>query len=674
MGGLKFGKRIAAAATAFRKFEEYDEKKWNEWQRGLPTAAGTRINETSSLTISALFAAVNFLASTFASLPVSVYRRLPDGSKIQDYEHPLYDRLHNKPNDSDLTSWQWRYTSIYHKYLWGNWHTYHDTRSYRDQELIPLLPDRTWVDPQNDQQYITHLKNGQKIPRRVYLPRSRVLHIPHISLDGIHGKGIIHYARESLGLAKGQEQFAATFFGNGIHPGGFVEVEGSMEEETRKGLQKDFNEKYGGLGKTWKFIFLSGGAKAKEAEVDPQKAQALESRQFSVVEIARWMNLPPHILRDLVRATFSNIEEQSLELVIYSLLPVASQVEQAMNVKLFDEEERRTHYVKFELKGLLRGDLKARTEFYNAMLDRGVFNADMVLELEDMNPQPDGLGKVYVMPLNMVNKEMVVSPQPLTIENKDSAMVKRATVQVVQRRSAALRRRLTIAYKPKFEEFAAKLVKKEVEAVRTAVEQMLSRHGISEFNSWLQGFYRDFGIEVDALIAPLVTSYATAILPVAQEEISNESEISPQYADFQREYREYFAKRHIISSREQLEAVIRNAQKEAADERDALEQRLNEWEEKRAAKIVMRETVRSESAFTRSAFALCGIMKIRSVAYGESCPYCQALDGKVIGIDEYFLSKGDFLPEGAERPLTVSNNCSHPPYHDGCDCGIEAAI
>jgi len=667
-------KRIAAAFKAFRAHEEYDEKKWNDWNRGPMTAAGTRVNEVSSLTISALFAALNFLASTFATLPKSVFRRLPDGSKVRAYDHPLYDRLHNKPNDSELTSWQWTYTSIMHKYLWGNWYTYHDVQSYQNQELIPLLPDRTWLDPENEGRYITHLKNGQKIPQRIYLPRSQVLHIPHISLDGVQGRGIIHYARESLGLTKAQDNFAATFFGNGIHPGGFVEVSGVMDNETRQGLQKDFNDKYGGLGKNWKFVFITGDSKVKEAEVDAQKAQALESRQFSVVEIARWTNLPPHILRELARATFSNIEQQSLELVVYSILPLTTQIEQAMNIMLFDEDERRTHYVKFELKGLLRGDLKARTEFYNAMLDRGVFNADMVLDLEDMNPQPKGLGKLYMLPLNMVNKEMVISPQPLTIENKDSSVVKRANVQIVQTRSAALRRRLTIAYKPKFQEFAGKLVKKETNAVRAAVEETLSQHGISEFNAWLEGFYRDFGKEVDALVAPLVTSYATAILPIAQEEINNDSDIAPQYMDFQREYREYFAKRHIISSREQLEAVIRDAQKEGTDEREALEQRLTEWEEKRPGKIVMRETIRSESAFTRSVFALCGIMKIRSIASGDSCPYCQALDGKVIGIDEYFLPKGDFQPDGAEKPLTVSNNYSHPPYHDGCQCQIEASV
>lgn len=666
MGRVTLLKRIFSALKAFRSDSGFDDK-WYETYPGIRTMAGTRINETSALTISGLFAALNFLASTMATLPKVILRRLPGGGREHAFDHPLYDRLHNKVNDWGLSSWQWTYTSIMHKYLWGNWYDYLDRKTYQNQQLIPLLPERMVKYDEEKELYIYRLKNGQSIS----FPKSQVLHIPHISEDGINGKGIIHYARESLGLAKAQDEFAATFFGSGIHPGGFVEIEKTMDEDIRQGLQTDFNEKYGGLGKNWKFIFVTGGAKVTESEIDAQKAQALESREFSVVEIARWMNLPPHILRDLVRATFSNIEEQSLELVVYSLLPLATQIEQTMNIALFDDTERRTHYVKFELKGLKRGDLKARTEFYKAMIDRGIFNADMILELEDMNPQPAGLGQVYVMPLNMVNKEMIVSPQPLTIESKSGFLAAKRAVQI---RSAALRRRLTIAYKPKFEQFAKKLVKKETSTIRKTMKEMLGEHGIADFSIWLDDFYRDFPKEIDKIAAPTISSYATAILPIAQEEAGSEAEIGLEYGDFQHKYQETFAQRHVISSHEQLKSVIREAQAAGALEIEALEQRLDEWEERRPGKIVMRESVQTENAFTRSAFALCGIMKIMSVSYGKSCPYCNDLDGKVIGIEENFLSPGDFQPEGAERPLTVTNDHKHPPYHGGCDCGITIGV
>jgi HK97 family phage portal protein len=669
MGGLI--RRISNAIKAFRSFEDYDEKKWQDWVRGPLTKAGTRVNEVSSLNISAVYAAVNFIASTIASLPKVIFRRIPSGGRVKAYEHPLYDRLHNKPNGSNMTAWQWIYTQLIHKYLWGNWYTYLDFKSHQNRGLIPLLPDRTYQDPTDDSVYITHKKDGTQLR----FPDSQILHIPHFSLDGVKGKGVVHYARESLGITKALDEYAGHFFGNGTHQGGFVEIQGVMDDETRKGLQADFNEKYRGLGEAWKVIFLTGDAKFKPNEIDLARSQALESRQFSVLEVSRWLNLPPHVLRELTHATFSNIEEQALELVIYSLMPITTQIEQAMNIAFFDDEEREKHYVKFELKGLLRGDLKARTEFYNAMLDRGVFNADMVLDLEDMNPQPDGLGQLYILPLNMVNKKLVVSPQPLTIEAPRGAPeTKRQTVQIVERRSGALRRKITIAYKKQFDSYGEKIIAEEVNAVRKAAKETLGARNMVDFLAWLDEFYPEFSKTIDTLAAPLLTSYSDAILPVALEEIASEANISAQYQAFQREYREYFVDRHVKSSTGQLKSIVSNAQENDEDIAEVVEQRLTEWEEKRGAKITMRESIRAESAFTRAAFAGAGISKIRSVSYGKSCPYCLALDGKIIGIDEYFLTKGEFQPDGADEPLIVTGNCSHPPYHDGCDCGIDAGI
>lgn len=673
MGRVSLTKRITNAWHALRGDPGFDDR-WYEIFPGSMTKAGTRINEESSLTISTLFAAVNFLASTMATLPTVVLRRLPNGGREHALNHPLYDRLHNKVNDEGLNSWQWKFTSIMHKYLWGNWYTWHWVRTYQNQQLYPLLPQRMVKYDEKDKGYIYRLKSGQP----VFIPRGQLLHIPHISTDGVMGKGIVHYARESLGLAKAQEEFAATFFGQGIHPGGFVEVAGTMGEETRVGVQKDFNEKYGGLGRDWRFIFLTGDAKVKEASVDAQKAQALESRQFSVVEVARWMNLPPHILRDLVRATFSNIEQQSLELVIYSLLPVATQIEQAMNIRLFDDIERRTHYVKFELKGLLRGDLDARTKFYTAMLDRGVFNADTVLELEDMNPQPNGLGQVYVLPLNMVNKQYVVGGggPSLTIE-EDSGPPAASRTQALltyRQRSVAERRLLTKAWKPVFERAAGQLVKKEVAAIRAAAEEMLKERSASDFHLWLDEFYQEFSNQVKKTIGGTVHKYATDLLPIALKEIGSEADVSIEYIEFRRRYLDDLAQRHVTTSRQALLAVLREAEAEGLDLAEALEERLQAWEDKRPAKITMHETVRAEGAFARAAFASAGVIYLRWLAFGDSCPYCTALDGTVVGIDQTFVAEGDYQPEGAEEPLKISGTRRHPPLHGGCDCSIEASI
>jgi len=665
---MKIGQRIKMAMRIFSK------RSATSWEDILvraisaKTVAGTTVTETSSLTISSLFAALNFLAGTLASLPRAIYRRLPDEGREPAVNHPLYDRLRNKPNESKLTAWQWIYTSIMHKYLWGNWYTFLEKKNYQNQALFPLLPDRTWIDKDRPDRYITHYGNGQQ----TYIPSENMLHIPHISMDGITGKGIIHYARESLGIAKAQDEFAASFFGKGTKAGGFIEHEQKMDETVRKGLQADFNDKYGALGESWKAIFLSGGAKFTPNAIDAVKAQALESRQFSIVEVARWTNLPPHILRELSRATFSNIEHQGIELVIYSLLPITTQIEAAMNVSLLDAAERKTHYIKFDLKGLLRGDITARTEFYTAMLDRGVFNADMVLALEDMNPQPNGLGKIYMLPLNMINKERVITEQPPAIGTEGAEEFKKRSAQIVQKRTMALRRKITIAYKPQFEAYGKRIITAEVKAIRKAIKKMLGEKDATELQVWMEGFYPTFAEKVDVASAPLLTSYADAISPIALEEIGSEVDVGIQYDRFKSQYRESFVKRHVDGSQGQLKAVIRDAEEQHLDVAEALEERLAGWEETSPGKIAERESLRAENAFTRSVFALAGITHLVSMSYDKSCPYCEELNGKVVGIEQPFLSAGSFQPDGADGPLNITSNHFHPPYHDGCDCGIMA--
>lgn len=671
MGRVRLLKRISTAWHALRGDDPGYADRWYEWSQGSGTKAGVDITERGSLTISTLFAALNFLASTIATLPRVIMRRLPGGGREPAPEHPLYDRLHNQPNDEGLTAWQWIYTSIMHKYLWGNWYSWMFSRSYQNQAIYPLLPERMEGYDKAERRFVYRLESGQK----ARLPRAEVLHIPHISMDGITGKGVVHYARESLGLAKAQEEFAERFFGQGPKPGGFVQYPENVKpsEETRKGLQEDFNKKYAGLGETWKAIFLTGGAEWKPNELDAAKAQALESRQFSTLEIARWTNLPPHILRDLSRATFSNIEQQSLELVIYSLLPIVTQIEQAMNPWLFDVEERKKFYVKLELKGLLRGDLAARTNFYIAMLDRGVFSADQVLELEDMNPQPAGLGKVYVLPYNMASKERVLrGEEPATGldigEEEEEPQEEEGEDERARKRSTQ-RRLLTKAWKPSFGRALQQLMKREIKAIRGAVKD----RGPADFGLWLEEFYRDFPVEAQKTIGRSVGAYSEDLLPVALAEIGSKADVDIPYDAFRQRYLSDLVQRYTEASQRSLSAVLKRVSESGADLTEAIEGQLREWEGKRAARVILYETVRAEGAFSRAAFEAAGVRRLRWKSRDKGNPYCDSLDGKVVGIDEAFVGAGDYQPEGADAPLKISGPRRHPPLRSGCECSIEAS-
>lgn len=655
---MSLSTRIRRALHAFRAYEPVSEE---EIAAGLGTAAtrvGINMTPSTAMTIPALFAALNIYAQTFASLPKVIRRRLRNGGSELAREHPLYERLHTKPNNTGMSAWDMVYAQVLHKFLWGNWYTYIQGAKWSDRELIPLSPVDTQLDPISKTVYHTVI-DGKPVRD---IPAWKMLHIPHITMDGQTGRGVVHYARESLGLSLALDHFAQYYFARATHTGGIVEVTGQMAPGDRERTQADFNQKYSGLGRAWNTIFLTN-AKFTKVDTEPEKTQLLQSRQFSVTEACRWTNLPPHILRDLTRATFANIEQQSTELVVYSFMPQAAQIENAMNIAFFDEEERKELFVKFELKGLLRGDLAARTAFYKDMLDRGVFNSDDVLNLEDMNPQPDNLGRIYLVPLNMVDKR-ALGDDSLELPAPRRRGAERA-VPALERRSADLRRKVTKSFERSFGRYASQVIGEEVASLRRIAQDSKA----DELQDAIAAFYRDFRATIGRAAAPLVVSYASAVLPLALDEVGSSADVSADYEAFGREYVDYLAARHVSTSRQ----AIADLGQATDGLRAALEELLGKWEKDRAASVVLHESVRAESAFARETFRLIGVKKVSSVMHGNRCPYCKALAGKVIDIEGAFLEAGVFQPEGALEPLTVPAARKHPPYHTDCDCGIAAA-
>ena len=671
--------------AAVRAFGDYDDQKYLDYIGGGKTKAGTRVSETGSLSISAIFQGLNFLASVVASLPRAIYRRRPDGGREKAIDHPLFDRFATKPNDSNMTAWNWVYSQIMHKYLWGRWYTYIDRQSYRDQQLVPLMPDRTWRDKNNPGVYYTRIReNDPAIP----LSADNMIDIPHVTLDGHSGYGFVKFARESLGLTNALDEFAARHIGHGTHTGGIVEVEKKLDPNNRDRIIKDFNSKYAGLGNAFNTVFLDGGATFKADGSDPQKSQVLESRQFQIADAARWLNLPPHILRDLSRSTYNNMEEAGRELVVYTIQPLVTQIEAAFNVLFFDDAQRKTHYVKFDLKGLLRADVEARKDFYHTMLQDGVFNADMVLELEDMNPQPDGLGQKFMVPLNMVDKATLLEQSGEILGRSSSDERAQITADPIpgsattrifpapERRSAGTRRRITNSFKRSLKSTSQGLLFDEIELLRGLASQRLSDQttDLDEFFRDLKTAYKDMKPQLKQAFGSWLSGFAAAISAAALDEAGSDMDVTTQIDEWLDQYAETMAVRYASSSESQIRAVSIEAVNEQRSPAEAVEARIQEWQEKRVDKQVMRESYRAENAITREAWALVGVSKIRSVAYGDNCPYCSALNGAVIGISEAFIPAGDFQPAGADAPLTLTSPRKHPPYHDGCDCGIQIGL
>lgn len=370
---------------------------------GYRTNAGVSINEDNAMNITAVYAAQKVIFETIASLPLIVYKR--DGDfKERATDHYLYPILHDQPND-EMTAFTFRELLQHHLLTWGNaFSEIEYDKAGRVRALWPLDPSQTVVERNQKTQkleYYTITPDGITYK----LPRERVFHIPGLG-DGIVGKSPIRMHREALGLAKATEEFGARFFGDGANPSGIIEYPGKLDDEAYERFKKDVREAHSGLSKSHRLMILEEGLKFHQTTIPPEDAQFLETRKFQLNEIARIYRVPPHMIGDLERATFSNIEHQSIEFVVHTIRPWLVRWEQAIKMQLIPEKARKTFFAEFLIDGLLRGDIKSRYEAYATARQNGWLNADEIRRMENMNPLPDGQGQIY-----LVNGSMIPIPK-----------------------------------------------------------------------------------------------------------------------------------------------------------------------------------------------------------------------------------------------------------------------
>ena len=345
------------------------------------TTSGKAVNERTAMQTSAVYACVRILAESVAGLPLHVYERTANGSKSTKPSHPLYRLLHDEPN-REMTSFVFRETLMSHLLLWGNAYAQiiRDGRGF-PIALYPLLPDRMAVD-RNESGELVYTYQSDK--GQVKLRRENVLHIPGLGFDGLIGYSPIAMAKNAVGLALATEDYGATFFANGANPGGVLEHPGVIKPEQADRLRESWQSQFGGAN-AHKVAVLEEGLKFHQMSIPPEQAQFLETRKFQINEIARIFRVPPHMVGDLEKSSFSNIEQQSLEFVKYTLDTWVVRWEQSLQQALILPSEKATIFIKFNLDGLLRGDYQSRMQGYSTGIQNGFMSVNDVRGLEDMN-------------------------------------------------------------------------------------------------------------------------------------------------------------------------------------------------------------------------------------------------------------------------------------------------
>ncbi|MBQ7293843.1 MAG: phage portal protein [Clostridia bacterium] len=383
------------------------------------STSGKRVTEQSAMQMTAVYSCVRILSEAVAGLPLHLYKYNDKGGKEKAIEHPLYRILHDEPNP-EMTSFIFRETLMTHLLLWGNAYS-QIIRNGKGEivALYPLMPNKMKVDrDENGVLYYEYTHSSDEADTMknttVRLSSYDVLHIPGLGFDGLVGYSPIAMAKNAIGMAIACEEYGAKFFANGAAPSGVLEHPGVIKDPQR--VRDSWQSTYGGTANSHRVAVLEEGMKYTPISISPEQAQFLETRKFQINEIARIFRVPPHMVGDLEKSSFSNIEQQSLEFVKYTLDPWVIRWEQALSRALFTEEEKTSMFIKFNLEGLLRGDYVSRMNGYATARQNGWMSANDIRELENLDLIPDEQGGN----LYLINGSMLPLKNAGAFANKDT--------------------------------------------------------------------------------------------------------------------------------------------------------------------------------------------------------------------------------------------------------------
>jgi HK97 family phage portal protein len=538
-----------------------------------PVASGVSVTETTALNYSAYWAGVRRISSDVASLPLDLFKRVGDSGRTKFRDHPLYWLLHSEFNPLQ-TSVVARQMMQAHVLTWGNAYAWIErNQAGRPIAVWPLTPDRVVPELRTLETLVYRVK--QKTGADLIITADDILHIPGLGFDGIQGYSVVQKARESLGLGLASERFGAKFFGNGAWPGLVAQHPGRLSDKAATNLKDSIQKAIGGLENAHGIFVTEEGIKVDKLGIPPNDAQFLETRQFQVVEICRWLMIPPHKLYEMERATFSNIEHQAIEYVQDTLVPWITIWEAELEKKLIADLEQGIQFIEFNVEGKLRGDFNSRMNGHAVGIQWGFMNRDEVREKENLNPMPDGLGKVFLAPANMVAAEAIPTepppaPKPVAPAASNGNGNQTMPMQQPAQPKARALAEIIAANRTAFIEQAARMVRKEAQAARR-----VARKGPMAMRKWIADFYPKHA-----------TVFADAIGPALRVHLAQvESDKDPM------EETQALVAVYIDESRTQIERLLSTAPAELENVIDAQVSRWESERPKELADIVLLEEV-----------------------------------------------------------------------------------
>lgn len=459
---------------------------------GSQSHAGVLVNEETAMNLSAVFCAVNIISGTVMQLPLLLYKNDAQGNKKRDKNNPYYKIIHKMANPR-MTIPRFKQTMTAHVVSWGNAYAFIDWGGDgKIKGLYPLSPDRVTLkvfENENETGYKIFYEYRLKNGRTVTYDESEIFHMAGLGYDGIQGYSVITLARESIGLGLSTEEFGARYFGEGSHPGLVITHPQKLDSQVAKNMREMINEKYSGLGKAHKIMLLQDGMKPEPIDFSPEDSQFLETRKFQTVEIARWFNLPPHMLKDLDRATFSNIEHQSMEFINYNMGVWLILWESELNKLFFGDSDE--YFVEFLRDSFLRGDTLNRYDAFGKAILSGFMTPNEARERENW-PKLDGGDKLY-MPLNMIPMEL--SGQD--VQNNEPQ-------PSAEQQKSLFKTRLNDRFMGLYKDAAGRFVRKEVNDIRNQIKKGITAE-------WLTEYYKNAQDKCEKSFLPVIEAHSKEI-------------------------------------------------------------------------------------------------------------------------------------------------------------------
>jgi HK97 family phage portal protein len=483
-------------------------------------AAGSNVTPESAIRLVAVYACVRVIAESIAQLPLILYRRLPEGGKERATDMPLHRVVGFKPN-----KWQTHFEFVEmmtgHMLLRGNAYAeiIKNGAGTEVKELWPLHPSRVRTELQESGEKI-HIYRDNK-NQETQLASKDVLHLRGLSFDGVTGLSPITVGAEAIGLGLSMQEYGARFFENDATPGGVITYPNKLTQVQVENIRESWNKKHKGVKNKHRTAIFEEGMAWQAVGVSPEVAQLLDSRRFTLEEIARLFRVQPHMIQDLMRATFSNIEHQGIDFVTHTLGPWFKRWEEALTISLLPEKLWGVNFFEFLQDAFLRGDTVTRFTAYKMAIDGGWLNRDEVRERENLNPIPDGAGKTFSQPLNMTTLGATEEEQPAQEPTKLTLVKNEPEADVASRSAAFNLEAIKFAYSRAFEEAAARVIRRESRELVAAVKKVnfVDAEACNQFSiKWCETYRGHARDAVEGLVHTCCAMlYASRSIPNVEE-------------------------------------------------------------------------------------------------------------------------------------------------------------